>query len=106
MGVYLFPPRLRLLSGRGDTAMTLDLRTASLVAVGASITANCQPCLEINVVRALKNGADPQEVADAVEIGRKVRAGAGSKVDKFAATLDIPAVASRAVLNAKCDCGL
>lgn len=86
--------------------MTLDIRTASLVAVGASITANCQPCLQINTARALKCGVDPQAVADAVEIGRKVRAGAGSKMDAFAVTLDIPAVASPAVLNAKCDCGL
>ena len=84
--------------------MTLDLLTANLVAVGASIAANCQPCLEINVRRALKCGASPQDVADAVELGRKVRMGAASKTDRFAAGLDIPGSASSAILNANCDC--
>jgi AhpD family alkylhydroperoxidase len=84
--------------------MALDNRTGSLIAVGASITANCQPWLEINRTRALKAGADAQEVADAVEIGRKVRAGAASKLDSFAATLNVPA-ASAAVANTTCGCG-
>ncbi len=65
--------------------MTLDARTASLIAVGASVTANCQACLEINTARAAKHGAEPPEIADAVEIGRKVRAGAAAKLDAFAA---------------------
>jgi len=84
--------------------MALDNRTGSLIAVGASITASCQPCLEINRTRALRAGADAQEVADAIEIGRKVRAGAASKMDSFAATLNVPS-ASAAVANAKCGCG-
>jgi AhpD family alkylhydroperoxidase len=81
--------------------MVLDNRTASLVAVAASITANCQPCLEINIARARKCGAEQAEVAAAVEIGRKVRAGAASKMDAFAATLNVPAPAS----EAPCGCG-
>lgn len=83
--------------------MTLDKRTGSLIAVGASIAVNCQPCLEINLARALESGAGQQEVADAVEIGRKVRAGAASKMDVFAASLNVKE-ASAAVANAKCGC--
>lgn len=84
--------------------MTLDTRTASLVAVGASITANCLPCLKINVARALKCGADPQDVVDAIEVGRKVRVGAGSKMDAFVTTLNLPGAASSAIPTASCGC--
>ena len=79
--------------------MKLDAHTASLIAVGASVTANCQPCLEINTARAAKYGAGPLEIADAVEIGRKVRAGAAAKLDAFAVGLGAP------TLPAQADCG-
>lgn len=84
--------------------MKLDARTASLIAVGASVTANCQPCLEINTARAARHGAEPPEIADAVEIGRKVRAGAAAKLDAFAAGLGLGATAPRPG-EAACGCG-
>lgn len=78
--------------------MKLDNRTTELIAVGASITANCQPCLQYHVKKALENGADQQEIADAIEIGRMVRKGASSKMDKFAANLGqaVPSAAGEA----------
>ncbi len=84
--------------------MKLDNRIGELVAVGASITANCQPCLQVHVKKALESGADEQEIADAVEIGRMVRKGASSKMDKFAASLGqaVPAAAGEA--DAGCGC--
>jgi AhpD family alkylhydroperoxidase len=84
--------------------MKLDKRTIRLIAVGASITANCQPCLEINLGEALKNGADRQEVAEAIEIGKLVRKGAASKMDKFAAALSDMAPAAAAAVDGGCDC--
>jgi AhpD family alkylhydroperoxidase len=84
--------------------MELDARTASLIAVGASVTANCQTCLEINVARAARHGAGPPEIADAVEIGRKVRAGAAAKLDAYAAGLGVAAPAARPDESA-CGCG-
>ena len=45
--------------------MKLDDRINGLIAVGAAITANCQPCLEVSVTKALENGADEQEIAEA-----------------------------------------
>jgi AhpD family alkylhydroperoxidase len=84
--------------------MKLDDRTIRLIAVGASITANCQPCLEVNVIKALENGADEQEIAEAIEVGKMVRQGAASKMDKFASRLKyarpIPATAT----GSGCDC--
>jgi len=40
--------------------MKLDNHTLALIAVGASVSANCQPCLERNLRTALKCGADAQ----------------------------------------------
>jgi len=78
--------------------MKLENRIVELIAVGASITANCQPCLQYHVKTALENGADEQEVAEAIEIGRMVRKGASSKMDKFAASLNeaVPSAAGKA----------
>ena len=58
--------------------MMLDDRTLRLIAVGASITANCQPCLETNIKKALENGAGEGEVAEAIQVGKMVRRGAAS----------------------------
>ncbi len=85
--------------------MKLDDRTIRLIAVGASISANCQPCLEINVTQALENGAEAQEVAEAIEVGRRVRQGAASKTDKFAASLNYAAVSSASATEGGCECG-
>ena len=67
--------------------MKIDDKTKELIAIGASIVANCQPCLQYHVVRAQRAGADTQEMADAIEIGRLVRKGAGIKMDTFTANL-------------------
>jgi AhpD family alkylhydroperoxidase len=84
--------------------MTLDERTAMLIAVGASIAANCQPCLEINVARAQEHGIDPREIADAVEVGRMVRKGAAAKMDRFAAGLSHTAPATAPDDDCGCGC--
>lgn len=67
--------------------MKLDNRIKELIAVGASITANCQPCLQYHSSEAQKSGADEQEVMEAIEMGKMVRRGAASKMEKFAASL-------------------
>ena len=80
-----------------EVSMKLDDRIKELIAVGASIAANCQPCLEYHVGEARKTGVDAQEITDAIEVGKMVRRGASSKMDKFATTLslsDAPATAS------------
>ncbi len=61
----------------------MDARIEELIAIGASITANCKPCLEYHVARARENGANDQEIAEAVAVGKMVRKGAASQMDKF-----------------------
>jgi AhpD family alkylhydroperoxidase len=84
--------------------MKLDERTQRLIAIGASITANCQPCLQTNVAKALECGANEQEIAEAIEVGKRVRKGAATKMDEFAVSLNHSALASRGVATPKCDC--
>ncbi len=61
--------------------MSLDERTKILIALGASVSANCQPCLDYHLNRARAAGLDGPEIAGAIETGRSVRAGAAAGMD-------------------------
>ena len=84
--------------------MKLDDRIKRLIAVGASITANCQPCLQTNIAKALENGADEPEIAEAIEIGKMVRQAAASKMDKFASSLNDAAASDANPTVSRCGC--
>jgi AhpD family alkylhydroperoxidase len=84
--------------------MTLDERTLRLIAVGASISANCQPCLQTTVAKALESGANEQEIAEAIWVGAQVRRGAASKMDKVAARVNRTILASKGISNDACGC--
>jgi AhpD family alkylhydroperoxidase len=58
-----------------------------LIAVGASVTANCQPCLKTAITEAQSAGVDNKEIVEAIAIGRVVRRGASGKMDRLASTL-------------------
>jgi AhpD family alkylhydroperoxidase len=81
--------------------VTLDNRILALIAVGASVSANCQPCLERNVNTALKCGADIPQICEAIDIGKRARHGAATKMDAFITNLSqsVPASTNTA------DCG-
>jgi AhpD family alkylhydroperoxidase len=102
--VYPFLLWLVYKGGKETNNMKLDERTLRLIAVGASISANCQPCLQINVNKALHSGADEQEIAEAIEVGRRVRIGAASKMDKFVLELIQGVPSSSAGANDECGC--
>ncbi len=85
--------------------MKLDNRIHRLIAIGASIAANCQPCLEINVGKAIECGADEEEIAEAIEVGKMVRQGAASKMDKFAVSINYAAPSAVNTATDKCGCG-
>jgi AhpD family alkylhydroperoxidase len=85
--------------------MKLDAHTMRLIAVGASISANCQPCLQINAAKALEEGIGEQEIAEAIEVGRRVRQGAASKMDGFAASLNQAVPLAASATDGSCGCG-
>jgi AhpD family alkylhydroperoxidase len=62
--------------------MTFDNRTTELIAIGASVAANCQSCVEYHLAKAAEYGIDPNQLAQAAEIGRMVRKGAAANVDR------------------------
>jgi len=65
----------------------MENKTKMLIAVGAAVTANCQPCLKTAVSQAQGTGAEEKEILEAIAIGRIVRKGAMGKMDTFASTL-------------------
>ncbi len=68
--------------------MEWNSRIKELVAVGASITANCQPCLRYHTGKALESGASVGEIAAAIATGKQVREGAHAEMDVFASDLN------------------
>ena len=65
----------------------MDNKVKLLIAVGASFTANCQPCLKTAVSEAHKAGVETEEIQEAIAIGRVVRKGAMGKMDHFASNM-------------------
>ena len=84
--------------------MKLDERMMRLIAVGASIAANCQPCLQTNAAKALESGASEQEIAEAIWVGTMVRRGAASKMDKYAASLNQAVPLAESLSDEGCKC--
>ncbi len=84
--------------------MELNEKVKGLVAVGASITANCQPCLQHHVEKAQANGADSGEVQAAIEVGKQVRKGASAKMDQFSSSMKEIAPAPAETKKSAC-CG-
>ena len=65
----------------------MESKIKMLIAVGAALTANCQPCLQTAISQAQKAGAEEKEIREAIAIGRVVRKGAMGKMDQFASGL-------------------
>jgi AhpD family alkylhydroperoxidase len=62
----------------------MENRLKALIAVGASVAVNCQPCLTYHIDRAKESGADEEEVSNAIEVAKAVRSGAAKSMDTFA----------------------
>jgi len=87
--------------------MSLDNRVIELIAIGASVGANCQPCLEYHVAKALENGSCKQEIQEAINVGITVRKGAANKMDKYIVSLweNVSSVPRSADKDCECGCG-
>jgi hypothetical protein len=84
--------------------MRLENRILALIAVGASVAANCQECLEHNIQTSLECGAEAQEISVAIAIGKKVRQGAATKFDDFESKLRNNFVSSAGPKDDGCGC--
>ena len=73
-GVY--PSRAEFASWAGLDAPTPSIFTdavAELVAIGAAIASNCEPCFKFHFDKARKLGVTPEEMWSAVTIGQAVK---------------------------------
>ncbi len=84
--------------------MKLDNHTKALIAVGASIAANCQPCLKNTAGMAQEAGADLEEIALAIEIGRQVRKGAAANMEEYITCLCHETQTQSGVSESSCSC--
>jgi AhpD family alkylhydroperoxidase len=67
--------------------MSFDKKTTALISVGASVAANCHPCIEYHSAKAREAGLTDQEILAAAEVGRAVKTGAGKSMDQLIAKL-------------------
>jgi AhpD family alkylhydroperoxidase len=85
--------------------MSLDNRTKELIAIGASVSANCLPCLEFHAGKARELEAKEEEIKDAIEVGKLVRRGAAAKMDKLASEINQAPIPANDKVNGNCGCG-
>lgn len=65
----------------------MDNKTKELIAIGASMAANCSPCFTFHINKAKEHGATTKELIIASKIGLYVKAGAAQKIETYATEL-------------------
>lgn len=65
----------------------IDDKVKELIAIGASVSANCHPCIKYHVNKAREMAIDEDEIRQAIEVGKMVRKGAAGEMDKLISTL-------------------
>ena len=61
----------------------LDANIKELIAIGASVSANCHPCVKYHVAKAREMKIDEAEIQQVVEVGKMVRKGAAGQMDEL-----------------------
>jgi len=61
-------------------SQTIDNKTRQLIAVGASMAANCIPCLHHHYQAALSAGATTEEIIEAIKIGEITKTQPGAHI--------------------------
>jgi AhpD family alkylhydroperoxidase len=82
----------------------MDDRMKQLIAVGASVGANCHPCLEYTVGKALEAGIGRDEIMEAVDVAKAIKQGAASSMDKLALKLIGNRLPLKSQETEKCSC--
>jgi len=61
----------------------VDDKVKELIAIGASVSANCHPCVKYHVNKAREMAIDEKEIQQAIEVGEMVRKGAADQMYKL-----------------------
>ena len=65
----------------------MDEKTKILIAIGASVCAHCQPCLQYHVKHAREAGLTEEEIREAIAVGHTVEKGSMAAMQKFSTSL-------------------
>ena len=65
----------------------IDEKVKELIAIGASVSANCHPCIKYHVNKARELTIEEGEIQQAIEVGKMVRRGATGEMDKLISTV-------------------
>lgn len=65
----------------------MDDKVKERIAIGASVSAHCQPCLAYHVSKARELGMSEDVIRNAIEIGFMVEKGAGNAMRKQTAEI-------------------
>ena len=60
-----------------------DANIKELIAIGASVSVNCHPCVKYHIGKAREMKIDETEIQQAVEVGQMVRKGAAGQMDEL-----------------------
>jgi AhpD family alkylhydroperoxidase len=61
----------------------IDEKIQELIAIGASVSANCHPCVKYHTAKGREMKIDETDIRQAIEVGKKVRKGAAGQMDKL-----------------------
>ena len=61
----------------------MDERTKELIAIGASVSAHCQPCLDYHLGKARELGVGEEDIRMSIEVGYLMEKGASSAMKKY-----------------------
>ena len=61
----------------------LDEKTKELIAIGASVSCNCHPCVNFHTDRAKELNIELELVRQAIKVGKMVRKGAARRMDEL-----------------------
>jgi len=65
----------------------LDEQTRELIAIGASVSGHCQPCLAYHISKARELGVGEGDIGTAIEIGFMVEKGASTAMRNYVGAL-------------------
>ncbi|MDD4870961.1 MAG: carboxymuconolactone decarboxylase family protein [Kiritimatiellae bacterium] len=72
------------LNNQNDWRQAMSDKMKELIAIGASVSAHCQPCLTYHVSKAKDLGVDTNQIRTAIEVGQMVEKGSMSAMREFA----------------------
>jgi AhpD family alkylhydroperoxidase len=61
----------------------METKTKLLIAIGAAVVANCQPCLKTLLKNAKENKIEEKEISEAIGVARLVRKNSTTQIDRF-----------------------